>query len=126
MAIADLVSHAAEDPDILQMTSFFQGNTPQFALNIDRNKVEMQGLSLGDVFTTLSYYMGSVYVNDFNEFGKIYQVKMSAQASARSSVDDVLKLSVRNDRGEMVPFSSFTEIEEFMGLNLLTRYNLYS
>ena len=86
----------------------------------------MQGLSLGDVFTTLSYYMGSVYVNDFNEFGKIYQVKMSAQASARSSVDDVLKLSVRNDRGEMVPFSSFTEIEEFMGLNLLTRYNLYS
>lgn len=86
----------------------------------------MQGLTLSDVFSTLSYYMGSAYVNDFIQFGRIYQVKLGAEASARATVNDVMKLSVRNSNGQMVPFSSFTEIKEQMGQNLVSRYNMYT
>lgn len=86
----------------------------------------MQGLTLSSVFSALSYYMGSAYVNDFVEFGRIYQVKLGAQAGARAHIDDVMKLSVRNRDGNMVPFSSFTQVEETMGLNLVSRYNMYS
>lgn len=72
----------------MQINSMFQGNTPQYTLNIDRDKVEMQGLTLSSVFSALSYYMGSAYVNDFVEFGRIYQVKLGAQAGARAHIDD--------------------------------------
>ena len=64
-------------------------------------------------------------MNDFVEFGRIYQVKLGAQAGARAHIDDVMKLSVRNRDGSMVPFSSFTQVEETMGLNLVSRYNMY-
>ena len=70
--------------------------------------------------------MGSAYVNDFIQFGRIYQVKLGAEASARATVNDVMKLSVRNSNGQMVPFSSFTEIKEQMGQNLVSRYNMYT
>ena len=86
----------------------------------------MQGLVLSDVFSTLSYYMGSAYVNDFVQFGRIYQVKLGAAADSRTVIGDVLKLSVRNQNGDMVPFSAFTTLEEQLGLNLVNRYNMYS
>lgn len=121
-----LIGNIGSEPALMQINSMFQGNTPQYTLNIDRDKVEMQGLTLSSVFSALSYYMGSAYVNDFVEFGRIYQVKLGAQAGARAHIDDVMKLSVRNRDGSMVPFSSFTQVEEMMGLNLVSRYNMYS
>lgn len=125
-AIKDLQDNMHTQPDLMMLSSLFQGNTPQYFLNIDRDKVKMQGLTLSDVFSTLSYYMGSAYVNDFIQFGRIYQVKLGAEASARATVNDVMKLSVRNSNGQMVPFSSFTEIKEQMGQNLVSRYNMYT
>lgn len=78
------------------------------------------------VFSTLGYYMGAAYVNDFVEFGRIYQVKIEARDQAQRVIDDVLKLSVPNSTGEMVPFSSFTKVEEQLGQNQINRYNMYS
>ena len=110
----------------MMLNSMFQGNTPQYFLNINRDKVKMQGLVLKDVFTTLSSYMGTAYVNDFVEFGRVYQVKLGADARSRAVIDDVMKLSVRNQKGDMVPFSSFTTLEEQEGLDQVTRYNMYT
>ena len=84
------------------------------------------GIALNDVFSTLGYYMGATYVNDFVEFGRIYQVKIEARDQAQRVIDDVLKLSVPNSTGEMVPFSSFTKVEEQLGQNQINRYNMYS
>ncbi|KAA3851735.1 MMPL family transporter, partial [Bacteroides ovatus] len=72
------------------------------------------------------YYMGAAYVNDFVEFGRIYQVKIEARDQAQRVIDDVLKLSVPNSAGEMVPFSSFTKVEEQLGQDQINRYNMYS
>lgn len=125
-AVSALLEQAGTEPAIMTLNSMFQGNTPQYFLNIDRDKVKMQGLVLSDVFSTLSYYMGSAYVNDFVQFGRIYQVKLGAAADSRTVIGDVLKLSVRNQNGDMVPFSAFTTLEEQLGLNLVNRYNMYS
>lgn len=84
------------------------------------------GLQLNQVFSTLGYYMGQAYVNDFVEFGRIYQVKLEAGEQAQKVIDDVLKLSVVNSKGEMVPFSSFTQIEQKLGMDQINRYNMYS
>ncbi len=113
-------------PQLASMNSAFQGNSPQYFLNIDRDKAKMQGLKIDDIFTTLSLYLGSAYVNDFVDFGRVYQVKIGADADSRARIDDVLRLSVRNTSGDMVPFSSFTTIEERLGLSTVSRYNMYS
>lgn len=125
-AIAALIENAGNEPAISSVSSMYQANTPQYYLNIDRDKIELQGLDLQEVFKTLSLFMGSNYVNDFVEFGRIYQVKLGSRAQLRKTVDDVLKLSVRNNRNEMVPFSSFTTIHEQLGMNLINRYNMYA
>ncbi len=125
-AITALQQKAASDPNLASLTSLYQGQIPQYQLNIDRNKVEMQGLNLSSVFSTLAQFMGGSYVNDFVEFGRVFQVKIQADANARSRINDVLKLSVRNGTNQMVPFSSFTQIEPVMGLSMDNRYNMYS
>ena len=84
------------------------------------------GLNLSDVFSALAYYMGQAYVNDFVQFGRIYQVKLSAGEQSQKQIGDVLKLSVTNNQGEMVPFSSFVELEERLGMDQISRYNMYN
>ncbi len=125
-AITEIVSESKKIKSIGSMNSIYQGATPQFALNINRDKIELQGIDLNEVFNSLSLYMGSAYVNDFSTFGRIYQVLLSADAVSRERIDDVLKLSVRNSNNEMVPFSAFTTIEERLGEDLIQRYNMYT
>ena len=111
---------------LASVSSQYQANVPQYFLNVDRDKVQLMGIPLNSVFTTLGYYMGAAYVNDFVEFGRIYQVKLSARDHAQRVIDDVLKLSVPNAAGEMVPFSAFTKVEEQLGMDQINRYNMYS
>lgn len=125
-AINEIVSESKKIKSIGSMNSIYQGATPQYALNINRDKIELQGIDLNEVFNSLSLYMGSAYVNDFSSFGRIYQVLLSADAISRERIDDVLKLSVRNSNNEMVPFSAFTTIEERLGEDLIQRYNMYT
>lgn len=124
-AISDIESSAAKNLNMASVTSLYQGNIPQYQLNIDRSKLEMQGLDLSSVYNTLSYYLGQAFVNDFVEFGRIYQVKIGADSKYRGKIDDIMKLSVKNNSGDMVPFSSFTTIESTLGQASVSRYNMY-
>ena len=85
----------------------------------------MLGLEMADIYSVLSAFTGSAYVNDFTKFGRIYQVTMAGDPQSRNTVDDVLKLSVKNDRGDMVPFSSFMTTELTSGSPSIDRYNMY-
>ncbi len=124
-AIAAVKDAAAKDSRIAGITSTYEGVVPQYNLNIDRDKVKMHGLVLEDVYSALGSYTGGSYVNDFVEFGRVYQVNIGGDAAARSNIEDIRKLSVRNSDGEMVPFSAFTTIEQKMGEPTVSRYNMY-
>lgn len=125
-AIETLLANYHTQPALLSLSSMYQANVPQYALNIDRDKVQLMGLQLNEVFQTLSLYMGASYVNDYVQFGRIYQVKIEAGEQSQKVIGDVLKLSVANQSGSMVPFAAFTTIEEQLGLDQVSRYNLYS
>ena len=124
-ALGEIIASAEKNPKIESVTSLYEGEVPQYQLKIDRNKVEMFGLSLSDVYSTLSSYMGGSFINDFNEFGRVYEVILSGEAASRARIDDVLKLSVRNAEGAMVPFSSFMRSEQSFGESSINRYNMY-
>lgn len=125
-AVAAIREEAAKDKRIASVTSLYEGEVPQYRLDIDRDKVELQGITLSSVFSTLSSYMGGSYVNDFVEFGRVYQVNIKADAMARGNINDIANLSVRNASGDMVPFSSFTKVVETFGQASEARYNMYS
>ncbi len=125
-AVQALIEESGNYPAIASMTSSFEANVPQYRININRDKAISMGLDISAVLSTLSYYMGSVYVNDFTMLGRIWQVKMSAGEKSQKMIDNVLALSLANSRGEMVPFSSFIEVEEILGIDQLGRYNMYN
>lgn len=125
-AVEILMENYRSYPALASVSSQYEANVPQYRLNIDRDKVQLMGIRLNDVFTALGYYMGEAYVNDYVQFGRIYQVKVGAGDNAQRVIGDVLKLSVPNASGEMVPFSSFTDVEEQLGMNQINRYNMYS
>ncbi|MBD5194581.1 MAG: multidrug efflux RND transporter permease subunit [Bacteroidales bacterium] len=125
-AISDLSAAAEKDPRIASLSTLYQGTVPQFSIDIDRNRAEMQGVGISDIYQVLGQYMGASYVNDFVDFDRTFQVTMQADGVARANPDDVLKLSVRNSQGEMVPFSSFAKIKETMGEPNVSRYNMYT
>ena len=125
-AVQALIEESGSYPAIASMTSSFEANVPQYRININRDKAISMGLDISAVLSTLSYYMGSVYVNDFTMLGRIWQVKMSAGEKSQKMIDDVLALSLANNNGEMVPFSSFIEVEEILGVDQLGRYNMFN
>lgn len=124
-AVATLMDNYHEEPALMYLQNQFDGNSPQFFLNINRDKIGMMGLQLNNVFDALSSYMGSTFANDFVRFNNIYQVIIQANPGDRKVINDILKLSVENGKGEMVPFSAFCNIEEKMGQAQVNRYNLY-
>lgn len=124
-AVNTLLAEYRSEPTIASMSSMYQADVPQYYLNINRDKVQLLDLELNQVFSTLSFYLGQAYVNDFVEFGRIYQVKLGAGENAQKYIDDVLKLSVENSKGEMVPFNSFMQVEQILGLDQVSRYNMY-
>lgn len=125
-AIETLLANYSREPAIAGMTSAFEADVPQYFLNINRDKAISMGLNIGDVLSTLSYYMGTVYVNDFSMLGRIWQVKMSAGERSQKVIENVLSLSLANNKGEMVPFSSFINIENTLGTDQMGRYNMYN
>jgi len=113
-----------KDP-IIMMISPFSPNSPQLYLDIDRDKAIRIGVPLQEVFAALQTYLGNTYVNDFNILGRTFRVNVQAKGEYRSSIDDVLRLKVRNSNGEMVPLESFATMTEISGPQLLTRYNMF-
>lgn len=113
-------------PEIGSLSTVYQANVPQYMLNIDRNKLEFMGVNVSDAFSTLGYFMSASYINDYVEFGHIYQVKIEAGEQSQKVISDIMKLSVQNSDGKMVPFSSFTDIQEELGMDNISRYDMYS
>jgi multidrug efflux pump len=113
-------------PELAGVFSSYQINVPQLAADIDRVKAKQLGVSVAEVFDTLQVYLGSQYVNDFNRFGRTYQVKVQADAPYRARAEDVLRLKVRNAQGDMVPLSSLLKVGSGFGPDRVTRYNSYT
>ncbi|MDE6611021.1 MAG: efflux RND transporter permease subunit, partial [Muribaculaceae bacterium] len=124
--ISEIQQAAARHPALKQVTSLYQGEVPQYSVNINRNKAKLYGLTLENIYSALSSFMGSDYVNDFVKFGRTYEVIISGQAASRAHPDDVLALSVRNDKGDMVPFGAFATVDQSMGQPTVNRYNMYT
>jgi multidrug efflux pump len=103
----------------------YQANVPQLDAEVDRVKAKAQGVPLTELFDTLQTYLGSAYVNDFNEFGRTWQVIAQADGNFRDSVEDIGNLRTRNDRGEMVPIGSMVKIKQTYGPDPVLRYNGY-
>ncbi len=125
-AVQDALGKAWQDPQLAGVFSSYQINVPQLDVDVDRLKVKRQGVRLNDVFQTLQVNLGSLYVNDFNRFGRTYRVVAQADAPFRSQVDDVLSLKTRNASGEMVPLGSLISVKEAFGPDIVERFNSYS
>src|SRR6185369_3182401 len=124
-AVYAMMGRAAQTPGLQQVFSLFEVSTPQLYLDIDRNKAQLLGINVPDVFSALQIYLGSAYVNDFNLFGRTFRVTAQAEANARMDPSDVLKIRVRNSSGDTVPLGAFTTVRDISGPYRVPRYNLY-
>ncbi len=125
-AIDVLLAEFRKKPAIAAMNSSFEADVPQFYLYIDREKAMTMGVDVGSLLSTLSNYMGAAYINDFVMLGRIWQVKMAAGEDSQKLIESVMRLSIANNKGEMVPFSSFTKTGTILGIDQLGRYNMYN
>ncbi|MGE0119913.1 MAG: efflux RND transporter permease subunit [Dongiaceae bacterium] len=124
-AMRGLVFAANQQPELSNVFSTFAANTPQIYLDIDRNKAQTLGVSVSDVFQALQATLGGYYVNDFNLFGRTWQVNIQGEMADRSRITDIYRINVRNSRGEMVPLRSLAEARLILAPQSLTRYNNY-
>jgi hydrophobe/amphiphile efflux-1 (HAE1) family protein len=120
-----LLGRAYQTPQLAGEFTSFQVNVPQLFADVDRDKVKQLDIPLADVFETLRIYLGSAYVNDFNKFGRTYQVIAQADAPFRSSAENIGQLKVRNGQGDMVPLGSVLNVKQSYGPDQVTHYDAY-
>jgi HAE1 family hydrophobic/amphiphilic exporter-1 len=123
--VQDVIDLARKAPEIGQINTTFRSGVPQYFIDINREKVKRLKLQLTDVFDTLQGYLGSIYVNDFNKFGRTYQVRVQADAQYRSKIEDLRQLEVRNAEGRMIPLTAILTAKRVVGPQFVNRYNLY-
>jgi HAE1 family hydrophobic/amphiphilic exporter-1 len=121
-----LILQANQQPELAAVFSTFTSNTPQLYLDIDRNKAQVLGVAVNDVFNALQATLGGLYVNDFNVFGRTWQVKVQGEQTDRARVSDIWKIHVRNTKGEMVPMTALADVRVIIAPQALIRYNNYS
>jgi multidrug efflux pump len=114
---------AAKAPELAGVFSGYQVNVPQLYADIDRVKARQLGVAVTDVFDTMQIYLGSLYVNDFNRFGRTYSVRVQADAKFRARADDVGQLKVRANGGEMIPLAALLRVKASAGPERAMRYN---
>ncbi len=117
---------AMQDPAIAFTNTMFRADVPQLEVDVDREKAKSLGLPLTELYSTLAINLGGSYVNDFNLYGKAYQVKVQAEQEHRGSETDLARIYVRQSNGEMVPISTFVDIDPITGPQVISRYNLLS
>jgi multidrug efflux pump subunit AcrB len=121
----DIVATGKRTSGFQDLFTSFRANTLWLYLNIDRIQTKTMNVSVGELFSTLQVYLGSLYVNDFNRFGRTWQVNVQASADFRSQIEDLRMLRIRSDMGKMVPLGTLATVEERTGPVLLMRYNMY-
>ena len=117
------LTKAYQTPELAGMFSSFQINVPQLYADLDRAKAQQLGVAVTDVFETLQIYLGSLYVNDFNAFGRTYSVRVQADAAFRARPEDIGQLKVRSQSGTMIPLSALLKVDSAAGPERTTRYN---
>ncbi|MBA4111545.1 MAG: multidrug efflux RND transporter permease subunit [Leptothrix sp. (in: Bacteria)] len=122
-ALKGFMAKAYKAPELTGMFSSFQVNVPQLYADIDRTKARQLGVPLTDVFDTMQIYLGSLYANDFNKFGRTYSVRVQADAAFRARSENVGQLQVRSSTGEMVPLSALMKVKPSFGPERAMRYN---
>jgi hydrophobe/amphiphile efflux-1 (HAE1) family protein len=121
----DVVLAGRAHPDLRGLYTSFRANTPWLYLDIDRTQAQTMGVSMGEVFNVLQVYLGSLYVNDFNRFGRTWQVNAQAAQDYRRQIEDLRHIQVRNDQGKMVQLGTFASVKDTSGPVLVMRYNMY-
>lgn len=124
-AAQTVVEHANSQSALTNVRSSFRSGVPQLRVDIDRVKAKTLNVSLGTIFGTMQAYLGSAYVNDFNKFGRTYQVRVQADQQFRAEPEDIRKLEVRNRQGEMLPMGAFASVHRTVGPQVINRFNLY-
>jgi len=124
-SLQTVIGKAQQDPALMGLYSSFRIQVPQMDIDIDREQALIQGIPLDEVFNALQIYLGSVYVNDFNMFGRTYQVNAQADADYRLDPDQILNLKVRNREGNMVPLGSILTVTPTIGPDRVMHYNGY-
>lgn len=124
-AVRSLVFHANQQPEFARVFSTYSANVPQLFLDVDRDKAQVLGVSLSEIFATLQANFGSSYINDFNLFGKVYRVKIQAEPAFRSDMEDINRLYVRNAGGGMVPLRTLVSVTPILGPLSIKRYNQF-
>ncbi len=116
---------ANQEPELTSVYTTYSISSPQIRVDIDRTKAQILDVPLSNIFETLQVFLGSTYVNDFNTFGRIYQVQAQADMQFRLQPEDILKLKARNGKGELIPLGNFVKIVRTTGPDLIQRYNMY-
>jgi multidrug efflux pump subunit AcrB len=125
-AVADKVAAtSAEDPNLDHVFTSFRARTPWLYLDVDRTAAKVMGVSMGELFNTLQVYLGSLYVNDFNLFGRTWQVNVQADERHRQDIDDLRQMKIRNESGGMTPLAAVASVREIYGPAMIVRYNMY-
>ncbi|MBE0379326.1 efflux RND transporter permease subunit [Pseudoalteromonas prydzensis] len=122
-AMGLMMAEAQKSPILSGLQTLWRPNAPQLKVDVDREQARAMGIEIDDAFTALAGTLGTYYVNDFNKFGRAWQVLMSAEAEFRMKPDDIGRIYVKNSQGTMVPMSAFTNIEYSRGPESLNRYN---
>jgi hydrophobe/amphiphile efflux-1 (HAE1) family protein len=121
----EIIKEANADKRISHAFTTFAINYPMYDIKINRQKANALGVNMSDLFTTMQIYLGSVYVNDFTKFGKVFRVFVQADKEYRSSKNDISKIFVKNINGKMVPLSALLEVKEIIGPQNLSHFNMY-
>src|SRR3974377_1180170 len=120
-----LLVTANAEPELAGVFSTYAADTPQIYLDIDRDKRQVLGVKINDIFNALQSTLGSYYINDFNVFGRTWQVNLQAETSFRQRIDDIERIYVRNGRGDMVPMRALAKATLVQGPQTVVRYNGY-
>ncbi|TRW95128.1 efflux RND transporter permease subunit [Candidatus Methylobacter oryzae] len=121
----DMLAKGNQQPGLSALFTTFRAGVPQLFLDVDRIRTKSMDVPLKDVFDTLQIYLGSLYINDFNSFGRTYQVVAQADSEFRMKPSDIAELKTRNLKGGMVPLGSLMSVKEITGPDKITRYNMY-
>jgi len=120
-----VIKEAFKDPRIAYAFTTFATNYPMYDIKINREKANALGVNIADLFTTMQTYFGSIYINDFTKFGKVFRVFVQADKDYRSAKEDIDKLFIKNESDKMVPLNALITIKEKIGPQNLTHYNMY-
>ena len=122
----DFVKELSKRPELSSVFTFYSASFPQYMLNVDNDKAQQKGVTIENAMSTLSTLVGSNYETSFIKYDRQYKVMVQALPEYRALPEDILKLYVKNDKGEMVPFSAFMTMDKVYGLSEITRHNMYN